>query len=129
MVSTIGPYDTNDALTEEQSEAIGTVRMNFQLLTSILEEVLPEGREKAIVRTKLEEAAMWSNKSISHVKPPQSRRFPPNPKSMGVIPPERRFPTLSEIRNTPSSLTPEQAEALSREEYSFGALDGEDKDE
>lgn len=37
-------------------------------LAVILNERLPEGREKALAMTKLEECAMWANKAIAHSK-------------------------------------------------------------
>lgn len=46
-------------------EAHQKVRESFTALSHIVNDLLPEGREKACAITHLEEAAMWSNASIA----------------------------------------------------------------
>jgi len=43
-------------------------RMHYQLADE-LDAILPEGREKALVFTKLEESMMWANAAIARVNP------------------------------------------------------------
>lgn len=53
---------------EEQVKAINEVREGVKQLFLTLEANCPNGREKALAITKLEELSMWANKSISHSK-------------------------------------------------------------
>lgn len=45
------------------------LRMDYKSFANMLNEVLPEGREKSLVMTALEEASMWSHKSIAQSAP------------------------------------------------------------
>ena len=57
-----------DSLTvnEEGQKIISSNREAFKLLASQLDKNLPSGRLKSLVLTKLEEAAMFATKAISH---------------------------------------------------------------
>lgn len=41
------------------------IRGNFLSLAKMLNELLPEGREKSLAFTTLQEAAMWSNAAVA----------------------------------------------------------------
>lgn len=51
-------------LTDNQADKIETLRIKFSDLYDALEELTPS-RESSLALTKLEEAQMWANKSIS----------------------------------------------------------------
>lgn len=53
------------ALDGEQIRTIATIREVTTGLAAILNERCPDGREKSLALTKLEECAMWANKSIA----------------------------------------------------------------
>lgn len=55
-------------LTEEQQTRVNIVRHNFSQLFDYLDSYIPTGREKALYRTKLEEASMWAVKAIAEEK-------------------------------------------------------------
>jgi len=42
-----------------------TIRSNCRYLADVFNELCPEGREKALAFTKLEEAMMWANAAIA----------------------------------------------------------------
>lgn len=50
------------------AEAHGVIRAEFLDLALKLNDYLPEGREKSIVFTKLEEAMFWANGSIARAQ-------------------------------------------------------------
>lgn len=52
-------------LHESVAEAHGLVRYEVALTARVLDDALPDGREKALVFTKLEEAMMWANAAIA----------------------------------------------------------------
>lgn len=43
------------------------VRDSFKAIAGDLDALLPEGREKSLMHTKLEEASMWANKAVAEV--------------------------------------------------------------
>ncbi len=54
---------TSHVMNDEQIKTSNAVRTAV-IITAKTFESLPEGREKALAMTKLEEALMWANKSI-----------------------------------------------------------------
>lgn len=56
------------AHTEERRNAHSSVRMLLASVASDLNGKLPEGREKAVVFTKLEEATFWANAALARRK-------------------------------------------------------------
>ena len=52
-------------LTTDQSNRIEKVRAYFHMTLAALDEHIPDGKEKGIMVTKLEEACMWAVKGIS----------------------------------------------------------------
>ena len=58
-------FSFHPAKTEEVGAKHGAVRDWCFELARFLNEVLPEGREKSLAITKLEEAMMWSNAAIA----------------------------------------------------------------
>lgn len=46
-----------------------TIRAAFIALMEMMDGVLPDGRSKAVAFTKIEEAAMWSNKAVAELAP------------------------------------------------------------
>jgi hypothetical protein len=59
---------TYHAPDEEKKKTHELVRLTSRGLAKFLNEVLPEGREKALALTKLEEVVMWANASIAREK-------------------------------------------------------------
>jgi len=53
--------------TPEQVAKMEMLRMDFKLLDAKLVECLPDSRHKSLALTALEEAAMWTNKAVTHV--------------------------------------------------------------
>jgi len=51
--------------TDETKSMHAQVREDFITLAKYLNDILPEGREKSLALTALQEAAMWSNASIA----------------------------------------------------------------
>jgi len=41
------------------------LRLQFQQFVSVLDETLPDGRDKSLAMTALEEASMWCHKAIA----------------------------------------------------------------
>lgn len=59
------------ATTDEKRDAHASVRQQCRRLADAMNEQLPEGREKALVITKLEEVMFWANAALArHVPPP-----------------------------------------------------------
>lgn len=42
-----------------------TIRSNAQQFTSVIEQLVPDSREKALALTKIEEAMMWANAAVA----------------------------------------------------------------
>jgi len=59
---------TYQSLTEGQRKAVEEVRQGLSIALNTIKENCPNSREKSLAVTKIEEAAMWANKSISHNK-------------------------------------------------------------
>lgn len=55
----------NNVVTNDQSDRIDQVRAYFGMTLAALDEHVPDGKEKGIMVTKLEEACMWAVKGIS----------------------------------------------------------------
>lgn len=55
-------------VTEGQKYRIDQVQYNFSMLYDYMDKFIPEGREKSLYTTKLEEACMWAVKAISTEK-------------------------------------------------------------
>ncbi len=53
------------ASTEEKREAHTSIRQNCKVLADFLNEKLPEGREKSLAITHLEDVMMWANASLA----------------------------------------------------------------
>ena len=58
----------SQALSTDQSNRIEKVRAYFTMALTALDEHVPDGKEKGIMLTKLEEACMWAVKGISREK-------------------------------------------------------------
>lgn len=52
-------------LTEAQVAAMAEVQDAVNGLWAIMEEFVPEGREKALAKTNLEQASMWAVKAVT----------------------------------------------------------------
>lgn len=57
------------ATTEEKRDAHTSVRQQCKALADEMNYQLPEGREKAVVMTKLEEVMFWANASLARSNP------------------------------------------------------------
>lgn len=53
------------ATTEEKRDAHTSVRQNCKVLADFLNDKLPEGREKSLAITHLEDVMMWANASLA----------------------------------------------------------------
>lgn len=53
------------ATTDEKRDAHASLRQSCRRLADFLNEQLPDGREKAVVMTKLEEVMMWANAALA----------------------------------------------------------------
>lgn len=55
-------------LSPVQMMKVDCIRSNFTLLFNDLDDGIPEGREKSLYITKLEEACMWAIKAVANEK-------------------------------------------------------------
>lgn len=58
-------FDFHQATTEEKVNEHTSVRQNCAALARLLNGRLPEGREKSLAITKLEEVMFWANAAIA----------------------------------------------------------------
>lgn len=58
-------FNFHAATTEEKRDAHTSVRQGCRSLADFLNEKLPDGREKSIVFTKLEEVMFWGNAALA----------------------------------------------------------------
>jgi hypothetical protein len=58
-------FDFHSATTEEKRNEHTSVRQACRRLADELNERLPEGREKALAITKLEEVMFWANAAVA----------------------------------------------------------------
>jgi hypothetical protein len=58
-------FTFHPAMNDEKRLAHEAVRDNCKSLAEFLNDLLPEGREKALAITHLEEVMMWSNASLA----------------------------------------------------------------
>lgn len=56
------------ATTEEKRDAHTSIRQNCRVLADFLNEKLPEGREKSLAITHLEEVMFWGNAGLARHK-------------------------------------------------------------
>lgn len=62
-----GTYErVGSRLRPSEIARIESIRQCFEVLDSNLGQLIPQGRYASIVRTKLEEAAMFATKAITH---------------------------------------------------------------
>lgn len=61
-------FDFHQATTEEKRNEHTSVRGHIGMTAFYLDENLPDGREKALAITKLEEAMFWANAAIARNK-------------------------------------------------------------
>jgi len=47
-----------------QTQKMENIRKNFRALADLLDEMCPDGREKSLAITQLEQAQFWANASI-----------------------------------------------------------------
>lgn len=57
------------ATTQEKKDAHTSVRANLQSAAEFVDIYVPDGREKALAVTKLEEAMFWANAAIARSNP------------------------------------------------------------
>lgn len=72
----MNPFDYNSEPTNDMRSQMEFVRGGFKNLAKIIEDNCPAGRERALVMTNLEQAAMWAMKSITHVNASQPTQAP-----------------------------------------------------
>lgn len=64
----VNPFDSVEP-TEEQAQAMFTLRGYFRTMLARLEDYAPPSPQRTLAIRKLEEAAMWANKAITHGTP------------------------------------------------------------
>lgn len=68
-------FDFHPADTEDRQSAHMNVRTRCKSLARRIDELCPDGREKSLAITALEEAMMWANAAIA--RPPTTSSRPP----------------------------------------------------
>jgi len=58
-------FEFHPATTDEKREAHENVRQNCGWLASYLNDILPDGREKSLAITHLEEVMFWGNAALA----------------------------------------------------------------
>ncbi len=61
----LNPFDYNDKPTPEMIAKMGEVREAAKAFADVIL-TIPNGRERSLAMTNLEQTAMWANKSIAH---------------------------------------------------------------
>jgi hypothetical protein len=69
----VNPFDYNNSPTPEMLEQIASVRAASKALAEVLL-TIPNGRERSLAMTNLEQTAMWANKAITHPTQGQAPR-------------------------------------------------------
>ena len=59
-----GPFDQH-VLSPEGRTRVNAVRHGFKALLKVIEEHVPEGRERALVVTNLQQASMWATRGVA----------------------------------------------------------------
>ncbi len=59
-----GPFDQHK-LSPEGVTRVNAVRHGFKALLKVVEEHVPEGRERALVVTNLQQASMWATRAVA----------------------------------------------------------------
>ena len=58
----------NKAVSGEQAGRMEAIQRQFCMLSDVIDGLIPEGKEKSLYITKMEEACMWATKAISREK-------------------------------------------------------------
>lgn len=65
----MNPFDYNFKPSDSMIADMEKIRAQCKYLASDILNSAPEGRERSLALTNLEQAAMWANKAISHREP------------------------------------------------------------
>ncbi len=82
-------FQYHPADSDARKNAHEGVRIDCRTLADQLNDVLPEGREKALAMTKLEEVMFWANAAIA--RNPSSKINPAAPLVAKPMAPDREF--------------------------------------
>lgn len=70
MPGTVRPEFAPHEHSEDAAERIADLRLAFSTLLAEVERCVPQGRERSIVLTKLQEASMWAIRGAAAAKAP-----------------------------------------------------------